>query len=130
MGTRLPRGMATSIRAGITSVNPWRARAVTKQRVPCGAVVPKCDPVLSPTLASSQRRCAFRVRPSMPTDRVHGRVGCGQTHDGTWPAREERRDRFLKTVSCTSAQSDRRTASTARLSALRAGTGPSIRHLS
>lgn len=36
-GIRLPRGRAMLIRAGMMSVSPWRASAVTRQIVPRGA---------------------------------------------------------------------------------------------
>jgi hypothetical protein len=33
-GIRLPRGIAMSIRSGVTSVKPWRATAIMRHRVP------------------------------------------------------------------------------------------------
>src|SRR5271166_808126 len=87
-------------------------------------LAPTCHLVLSPTPASSPRRCAFPIRPSRPRDQLHGRVGCEQTGDVAWPVRGKRRDTLRKTASCTSSQSDRRTASTVRPSESPASTSP------
>src|SRR5450631_2001808 len=70
----------------------------------CEKELPTSLLVIFPILVSSPRRCAFRARPSMPTDRVHARVGGGRTRDVTSLAQETRRDRFPTRVSCTSAQ--------------------------
>jgi hypothetical protein len=64
-----------------------------------------------------RRRLILAGLAATPTDRVHARAGCEQTRDVTGPPRGKRRDRFPKRASSASAQSGRRTASTARLSA-------------
>src|SRR5256885_1420068 len=87
LGRCTPRGSATSMLAGISSVSPWRASAVVQQRVACGA---RCA-VSSRSMSAAM---ALSVRPDKPRATGirsdHSLIRCWRTASGIWDPRRRR----------------------------------------